>query len=115
MYGTPTFALANGADTEKMKFGHRGANHPVIDFETDKTFITSQNHGYAVKEDTVTTTDLSVTQVNLNDKSVEGLKHKNFPAFSVQYHPEANPGPNDTQYLFDKFIQSVNGDTHASK
>ena len=113
--GHQLFALANGADTEKMKFGHRGANHPVLDFETDKTHITSQNHGYAVKEETVNSTDLSVTQVNLNDKSVEGLRHNTYQAFSVQYHPEANPGPNDTQFLFDKFIQSVNGETYASK
>lgn len=113
--GHQLFALANGADTEKMKFGHRGANHPVIDFESDQTFITSQNHGYAVKEETVKNIDLTVTQVNLNDKSVEGLKHNIHNAFSVQYHPEANPGPNDTQHLFDKFIQSINGDINASK
>lgn len=113
--GHQLFALANGADTEKMKFGHRGANHPVIDFESDKTFITSQNHGYAVNESTVTETDLEITQVNLNDKSIEGLKHKIHKAFSVQYHPEANPGPNDTKYLFDKFIESINGDKYASK
>lgn len=117
--GHQLFALANGANTVKMKFGHRGANHPVLDIETDRTHITSQNHGYAVKEDSVDTTDLKITQLNLNDKSVEGLKHLKYPAFSVQYHPEANPGPNDTQYLFDKFIQSItsfkDGEINASK
>jgi carbamoyl-phosphate synthase small subunit len=112
--GHQLFALANGADTEKMKFGHRGANHPVIDLDNERTYLTSQNHGYAVKEDSIKGTDIVVTQVNLNDKSIEGLKHIKYPAFSVQYHPEANPGPNDTQNLFDKFLISINGEDHAS-
>lgn len=111
--GHQLFALANGADTEKMKFGHRGSNHPVIDFETDRTHITSQNHGYAVKKDSINAASLKITQINLNDKTIEGLKHTTLPAFSVQYHPEANPGPNDTQYLFKNFIQTINGETHA--
>lgn len=112
--GHQLFALANGANTEKMKFGHRGANHPVIDIESDRTYITSQNHGYAVKEDSVDFTDLKITQINLNDKSIEGLKHTKYNAFSVQYHPEANPGPNDTQNLFDKFLNAINGVNHAN-
>ena len=102
--GHQLFALANGADTEKMKFGHRGGNHPVKDFTTDRTYITSQNHGYCVKEDSIKATDLEITQINLNDKTIEGLRHKSKPCFSVQYHPEASPGPNDTKYLFDQFL-----------
>ncbi len=113
--GHQIFALANGADTEKMKFGHRGANHPVIDFEKDRTFITSQNHGYAVTDESIGSTELAVTQRNLNDKSIEGLKHKRLNAFSVQYHPEANPGPNDTKYLFEEFIQNIVKDKNAKR
>lgn len=114
--GHQLFALANGADTEKMRFGHRGANHPVKDLTLDRVYITSQNHGYAVRDESVTATDLEVTQINLNDRSVEGLKHKKFPAFSVQYHPEANPGPSDTQHLFDCFVDVMKKENnHASK
>jgi carbamoyl-phosphate synthase small subunit len=105
--GHQLFALANGADTEKLKFGHRGANHPVMDLKSDRTFITSQNHSYAVRKDSIAATPLELTQINLNDDSVEGLAHKEFPAFSVQYHPEAYPGPEDTQWLFDAFMQSM--------
>jgi len=113
--GHQIFALANGADTEKMKFGHRGANHPVVDLEKDKTFITSQNHGYAVKIDSLKGTQLEITQINLNDKTIEGLKHKKLNAFSVQYHPEANPGPNDTKYLFDEFLANIKKGQNAIK
>lgn len=102
--GHQLFALANGAQTIKMKFGHRGANHPVKNFAHDRVYITSQNHSYAVDEKSLKKTPLEVTEVNLNDKSVEGLRHKNLPCFSVQYHPEASPGPKDTEYLFDQFI-----------
>ncbi|MAZ48907.1 MAG: carbamoyl phosphate synthase small subunit [Halobacteriovoraceae bacterium] len=113
--GHQIFALANGADTIKMKFGHRGGNHPVHDLERDKVFITAQNHGYCVREDSLGATDLEVTQVNLNDKTIEGLKHKTLPAYSVQYHPEASPGPNDTKYLFDQFIESLSEDQYAQR
>lgn len=105
--GHQLFALANGADTEKLKFGHRGVNHPVKDLKSDRVFITSQNHGYAVRRDSVTGSNLEITQVSLNDDSIEGLRHRELPAFSVQYHPEANPGPSDTQSLFDEFAQLV--------
>lgn len=115
--GHQIFALANGADTEKMKFGHRGANHPVKDFENDRVYITSQNHGYAVSVNSIkksSTSELIISQVNLNDNSIEGLKHKRLKASSVQYHPEANPGPNDTKFLFDNFIDLMTkGDNHA--
>lgn len=105
--GHQLFALACGADTEKMKFGHRGANHPVIDVEKDVTMLTSQNHGYAVRRDSLEGTRLKVTHLAVNDKTIEGLKHLDFPAFSVQFHPEAAPGPFDSNHLFDEFIELV--------
>lgn len=105
--GHQLFALANGANTEKMKFGNRGGNHPVKDLRLGKCFMTSQNHGYAVTQDSVNKTELEVTQINVNDLTVEGLKHKTLPAFSVQYHPEACPGPEDTAWLFDDFLNSI--------
>lgn len=105
--GHQLFALACGADTEKLKFGHRGGNHPVKELESGRCFITSQNHGYTVNEDSVKSTDLEVTHINNNDKTVEGLKHTRYPAFSVQYHPEAAPGPHDSSYLFDRFLQMI--------
>ena len=112
--GHQIFALANGADTEKMKFGHRGGNHPVQDLASKKVAITAQNHGYCVTDSSVVNTDLEITQINLNDKTIEGLRHKTRPAFSVQYHPEANPGPHDTKYLFDEFMNSMTmGESHA--
>jgi carbamoyl-phosphate synthase small subunit len=105
--GHQLFALACGADTCKMKFGHRGANHPVKDLLTGKIAITSQNHGYTVQEASIENTPLTVTHIALNDGSIEGLKHKEFPAFTVQYHPEASPGPEDANGLFDQFLQMV--------
>ncbi len=111
--GHQIFALANGADTEKMKFGHRGGNHPVKDLALDRTYITTQNHGYCVNEDSVAATDLTISQINLNDKTIEGLEHKIYQAYSVQYHPEASPGPGDTKYLFDVFVNKMNEVSHA--
>ncbi|TDM03954.1 glutamine-hydrolyzing carbamoyl-phosphate synthase small subunit [Macrococcus carouselicus] len=105
--GHQLFALACGATTFKMKFGHRGANHPVKNLATGKIEITSQNHGYSVDPETVKETDLVITHVALNDGTVEGLRHKELAAFSVQYHPEASPGPHDPNYLFDDFIQMM--------
>ncbi|MEC5422762.1 carbamoyl phosphate synthase small subunit [Virgibacillus sp. C22-A2] len=106
--GHQLLALACGADTEKMKFGHRGSNHPVKDIMRSKTYITSQNHSYAVRESSLPNTGLELTQVALNDNTVEGVKHTVHPAFSVQYHPESSPGPEDTNHLFDEFIQMIN-------
>lgn len=105
--GHQLFALACGADTDKLKFGHRGGNHPVKDLASGRCYITSQNHGYTVKDESVAGTDLEVTHINNNDRTIEGLKHKKFPAFSVQYHPEAAPGPFDSSYLFDDFISMI--------
>jgi carbamoyl-phosphate synthase small subunit len=102
--GHQVLALALGADTYKMKFGHRGANHPVKDLETTKVQITSQNHGYAVDEQTLEALDITVTHRNLNDGTVEGMIHNKFPIFCVQYHPEAFPGPSDSAHIFERFI-----------
>lgn len=105
--GHQLFALANGANTEKLKFGHRGGNHPVKDLSLGKVFMSSQNHGYAVTTESVNNSDLEISQINLNDSTIEGLKHKTLPAFSVQYHPEACPGPEDTGWLFDNFLALI--------
>ncbi|SEM46117.1 carbamoyl-phosphate synthase small subunit [Mesobacillus persicus] len=117
--GHQLFALACGADTAKMKFGHRGSNHPVKDLKTGKVAITSQNHGYTVEEDSISGTELEVTHVALNDQTIEGLAHKTASAFTVQYHPEASPGPEDANPLFDEFISLVEkakqGDANYAK
>ncbi|MEJ9217522.1 glutamine-hydrolyzing carbamoyl-phosphate synthase small subunit [Paenibacillus glucanolyticus] len=105
--GHQLFALAAGADTEKLKFGHRGGNHPVKELASGRCYITSQNHGFTVNENSVKGTELEVTHINNNDKTIEGLKHSKFPAFSVQYHPEAAPGPHDSSYLFDQFLEMI--------
>ncbi|WP_072867191.1 glutamine-hydrolyzing carbamoyl-phosphate synthase small subunit [Desulfofundulus thermosubterraneus] len=102
--GHQVIALALGARTYKMKFGHRGANHPVKDLATGKVYITSQNHGFAVDADSLAVLPVEVCHRNLNDGTVEGIRHKDLPLFSVQYHPEASPGPRESAYLFDQFI-----------
>ncbi|MBP2650674.1 MAG: carA [Firmicutes bacterium] len=102
--GHQLLALAMGANTYKLKFGHRGANHPVKDLASGRVYITSQNHGYAVEEKTLPDHDLVITHRAVNDETVEGMKHRNLPVFSVQYHPEAAPGPDDNTYLFDEFM-----------
>lgn len=105
--GHQLICLACGANTIKLKFGHRGGNHPVMNLATGKTEITSQNHSYAVEEDSLAGTGLVVTHKALNDKSVEGVKHETYPLFSVQYHPEASSGPEDANYLFDQFYSMI--------
>lgn len=102
--GHQLLGQAMGGSTYKLKFGHRGANHPVKDFMTGRVYITSQNHGYAVDENSITSREVAVTHRNLNDGTVEGMAHLHKPIFSVQYHPEAAPGPQENQYLFDRFI-----------
>ena len=104
--GSQLIAQAFGARTFKLKFGHRGANHPVKDLSTGKVYITAQNHGYAVDADTLKK-GLIVTHTNLNDNTVEGLRHKDYPVFAIQYHSEASPGPWDSVYLFEQFIQMM--------
>ncbi|MEY2587107.1 MAG: glutamine-hydrolyzing carbamoyl-phosphate synthase small subunit [Bacteroidota bacterium] len=107
--GHQLLALANGIPTFKMHHGHRGLNHPVKNLMTGVCEITTQNHGFAVDPDAVRKSDkVEITHVNLNDDSIEGIRLKDRPAFSVQYHPEATPGPHDSRYLFDDFIQLIN-------
>ena len=102
--GHQMISLAYGAKTYKLKFGHRGGNHPVMNLDTNKIEITSQNHSYAVDPKTVEGTDLEVTHINLLDNTVEGVRCKKDLVFSVQYHPESAPGPQDSSYLFGQFI-----------
>lgn len=101
--GTQILALAVGGDTYKLKYGHRSQNQPALDLETGRCYITTQNHGYTVKRDSIKDTGLEEWFMNVNDKTVEGLKHKTKPAFALQWHPEASPGPYDTEFLFDRF------------
>ncbi|WP_299670787.1 glutamine-hydrolyzing carbamoyl-phosphate synthase small subunit [uncultured Polaribacter sp.] len=106
--GHQIIALANGISTYKMHHGHRGINHPVKNMLTGKGEITSQNHGFAInKEETENHKDIEITHVHLNDHTVAGIRMKNKPVFSVQYHPEASPGPHDSEYLFDQFIETI--------
>ena len=103
--GHQMISLAYGAKTYKLKFGHRGGNHPVVNLENGKIEITSQNHSYAVDEESLKKTNLSITHKNILDNTIEGVECKKDKVFSVQYHPESAPGPQDSGYLFDKFIQ----------
>lgn len=113
--GHQLLALATGAQTRKMRFGHRGGNHPVKDTAENRVFITAQNHGYAVKAETVDPKIATVSHINVNDGGVEGLKYVRDNCFTVQFHPEASPGPMDTEYLFDRFVSSMEkgGAQHA--
>jgi carbamoyl-phosphate synthase small subunit len=99
-------ALALGARTFKLKFGHHGSNQPVKDFENERVFISSQNHNFAVDDKTLPSL-MEITQINLNDHTVEGLRHKDFPLITVQYHPEAGPGPHDTYFFFDEYVRML--------
>jgi carbamoyl-phosphate synthase small subunit len=105
--GHQILALAFGGKTFKLKFGHRGGNQPVKDLRTGRVHITSQNHGFAVDESSLKSSEFEVTHVNLNDRTVEGLVHRELPIFSVQYHPEAHPGPWDNEYIFSDFVAQL--------
>jgi carbamoyl-phosphate synthase small subunit len=105
--GHQLLGRAIGADTYKLKFGHRGGNQPVMNLDTGRVEITSQNHGFAVEQKSLEKAGGVVTHINLNDQTVEGFRHKSLPVFSVQYHPEASPGPHDAAYLFDAFVEMM--------
>jgi carbamoyl-phosphate synthase small subunit len=107
--GHQLMGLALGGKTFKLKFGHRGANHPVKDITTGKVEITTQNHGFCVDIDSLAGRDVELTHVNLNDGTLEGFRHKKLPLFCVQHHPEAFPGPHDSSYLFDRFADLIRG------
>jgi carbamoyl-phosphate synthase small subunit len=100
--------LALGGRTYKLKFGHHGSNHPVKDMNTGHVEITAQNHGFAVDPESLPASDVEITHVNLNDYTNEGMRHRSLPLFSVQYHPEASPGPHDSHYLFRRFLDLMN-------
>ena len=108
-FGNQLIYRAFGGRHFKLKFGHRGGNHPVRDLATGKVYITAQNHGYAADPDTIGN-ELEVTHINLNDGTVEGLRHKELPIFCIQYHSEASPGPWDSTYLFKEFVEMVKGE-----
>ncbi len=107
-----------GGKTTKLKYGHRGANHPVKDLLKGRTYITSQNHSYAVIADSMDPDSAKISHINMNDGTVEGIRYQNIPVFTVQFHPEASPGPEDTAYLFDEFVERLEkskGENHAEK
>ncbi len=108
--GHQLMALATGADTKKMKYGHRGGNHPVKDIKTGRVYISSQNHGYMVDADSVNPEVAEIAFINVNDKTLEGLKYINKPVFTVQFHPEACPGPGDSDRLFNEFVKIMGGE-----
>ncbi len=105
--GHQILGLAFGGKTYKLKFGHHGGNHPVKDLQAGKLAITVQNHGFCVEIDSLNKNDIEITHINLNDQTLEGMRHRKLPVFSVQFHPEASPGPQDTNYLFDNFIKLI--------
>ncbi|MDP2920974.1 MAG: glutamine-hydrolyzing carbamoyl-phosphate synthase small subunit [Candidatus Omnitrophota bacterium] len=111
--GQQLLGLALGGRTFKLKFGHRGANHPVKDLKTGKIEITAQNHGFCVDINSLNKDDIEITHINLNDNTLEGIAHKKMPVFSVQYHPESSPGPHDSRYLFKRFMDLM--EQHAKE
>jgi carbamoyl-phosphate synthase small subunit len=112
--GHQLLGLAFGGRTFKLKFGHRGGNQPVKDLKTGKVTITSQNHGFAVDPDSLDTGEVELTHINLNDGTLEGMRHKTLPIFSIQYHPEASPGPHDAHQLFSEFVKMMESECKSS-
>lgn len=106
--GHQLMALAQGGKTHKMKYGHRGANHPVKDLKTEKVYISTQNHGYVVEDESFDKSKARAWFINVNDKTIEGMEYLDRPVKTVQFHPEANAGPHDTNFLFDTFISMIN-------
>src|SRR2546422_366584 len=102
--GMQILALAAGADTYKLKFGHRAVNHPCVDLKTRRCYITTQNHGYSVSSDSLGHTEFATRFININDKTIEGIAHNKKEVIGVQWHPESSPGPYDTRFLFDRFM-----------
>ncbi|HEY6291316.1 MAG TPA: glutamine-hydrolyzing carbamoyl-phosphate synthase small subunit [Terriglobia bacterium] len=113
--GHQIVGLALGGRTYKLKFGHHGGNHPVMNLETQKVEITAQNHGFAVDPDSLKASEVALTHLNLNDQTLEGLRHRSLPLFSVQYHPEASPGPHDAAYLFERFASMMEDHRGAAR
>jgi carbamoyl-phosphate synthase small subunit len=113
--GHQLIGRAAGGETFKLPYGHRGSNHPVKDLETGRVYVTTQNHGYAVNEETLAGSEVIVTHRNLNDGTVEGLRHRRLPIVSVQYHPEGRPGPHDSGYLFDRWLAMVADTSYARR
>ena len=113
--GHQLMALATGADTHKLRYGHRGINHPVKDLRADRVYITSQNHGYVVTDETLSPEICEISHLNMNDGSIEGLRYLNKPVFTVQYHPEGAPGPLDNNYLFDEFLTLIDDTKKKAK
>jgi carbamoyl-phosphate synthase small subunit len=105
--GAQILGLAAGAETYKLKFGHRAVNHPCLDLETGRCFITTQNHGYTIDRTSLEDTDFLANFVNINDKTVEGIRHRKKPFLGFQWHPESSPGPYDTRFLFDRFFEEA--------
>jgi len=113
--GHQMLGLALGGKTYKLKFGHHGGNHPVKDLKSGRVAITVQNHGFCVDIESLNKKDIEITHMNLNDNTLEGMRHKELPIFSVQFHPEAGPGPNDAKYLFGEFVKMMDRDYHAKE
>ena len=108
--GNHILCMAMGGKIYKLKFGHHGGNHPVKDLKTGKVAISVQNHGFCTDIDSLDKNDVEITHINLNDKSLEGIRYKKYPIFSVQFHPECSPGPHDTKYLFREFVKMMEKD-----